>query len=960
MYRFIFIIWTVLQLLLATQIADANDALDKLSQDPKNWVLPTGDYANTRYSKLSQINAANVGQLQVAWTFSTGVLRGHQGGPLIVGNTMYVHTPFPNKVYALDLSDDNKILWKYEPTQDPNVIPVMCCDTVSQGVSFADGKIFLYQADTKLVALDANTGKPLWSVTNGDPTQAQTATSAPFIVKDKVLVGLSGADFGVRCHVTAYDIRSGQKIWRAFSAGPDNDILVDPEKTTELGKPVGQNSSLKTWRGEQWRFGGGCASSWMSYDPTLNLFYYGTGRPGNWNPKQRPGDNKWSTAIFARDPDTGVAKWVYQLTPHNEWAYDTGEMILSDQQIGEMRRKLITHFDGSGLAYTLDRSTGELITAEKYDASVNWTSGVDMAKSSPTYGRPRVLDAYSTDVSGADVNKKGVCPSSFGAKKEQPAAYSPETQLFYVPTSHACMDFEPYNVNYTAGQPYVGATVSAYPPPGDSNLGNLIAWDGKSGKIVWSNKERFSVESGVLATAGRIVFYGTLEGYLKAIDAKTGKELYKFKTPSGIIGNVTTYEHAGKQYVAVLSGVGGQPGQALAAGLNDPNTDLGAVGGNSGLSQYTALGGTVTAFALPENATTAETATLPDGVKALQPVYYATNRVINDSGTLKTSSFTSERNANPNSESLRYGLTVVSIPVVHKIGQMERPFDIWQALYQPWNILKVLTDKESDGEHFRIRGITPLGERQFVEALRTRTESDAILLFVHGYNTSFERAVFKAAQMAYDANFKGQVLVFSWPSADALADYDYDQVAADTSKNDLLKVFQLLKEVSGKKLYIVAHSLGNRVVLDTLELAAAKNADIKISELVMAAPDVDYIRYGDATRAIKALARNMTMYASSADWALTVSGFKARAIRAGYIDSGKEPNLYSGVDTIDVTAVGDDMLKINHDTQSTSRMVLEDIGHLISSRVHQLPEERITTLKSLVGKESVKYWYYPQ
>lgn len=314
MYRFVFAIWGMLQLLLGMQIAEANDALIKLSQDPKGWVLPTGDYANTRYSKLRQINASNVDRLQVAWTFSTGVLRGHQGGPLIVGNTMYVHTPFPNKVYALDLSDDNKVLWKYEPKQDPNVIPVMCCDTVSQGVSFADGKIFLYQADTKLVAIDANTGKLVWSVANGDPTQAQTATSAPFIVKDKVLVGLSGADFGVRCHVTAYDIRSGQRIWRAFSAGPDDDTLVDPERTTELGKPVGQNSSLKTWRAEQWQTGGGCASAWMSYDPTLNLFYYGTGKPGNWNPKQRPGENKWSTAIFARNPDTGVAKWVYQLT----------------------------------------------------------------------------------------------------------------------------------------------------------------------------------------------------------------------------------------------------------------------------------------------------------------------------------------------------------------------------------------------------------------------------------------------------------------------------------------------------------------------------------------------------------------------------------------------------------------------------------------------------------------------
>lgn len=585
---------------LAVGSASANDELIKMSQNPKDWVMPAGDYANTRYSKLNQINAQNVGKLQVAWTFSTGVLRGHEGGPLIIGNVMYVHTPFPNKVYALDLSNENKIIWKYEPKQDPNVIPVMCCDTVNRGLSYGDGKIILHQADTTLVALDAKTGQVAWSATNGNPAKGETGTSAALVVKDKVLVGISGGEFGVQCHVTAYDLKSGKQVWRAFSEGPDDQIKIDPAKTTSLGKPVGADSSLKTWQGDQWKIGGGCTWGWMSYDPALNMVYYGSGNPSTWNPKQRPGDNKWSMTIFARDADTGMAKWVYQMTPHDEWDYDgVNEMILTDQQINGQPRKLLTHFDRNGLAYTMDRENGELLVAEKYDPKVNWTSGVDMNKSSPTYGRPKVLDTASTDKAGEDVNVKGICPAALGTKDEQPAAYSPDTQLFYVPTNHVCMDYEPFKVSYTAGQPYVGATLSMYPPQGESHMGNFIAWDGKTGKIVWSNKEQFSVWSGALATAGGVVFYGTLEGYLKAVDAKSGKELYKFKTPSGIIGNVTTYENNGKQYVAVLSGVGGWAGIGLAAGLTDPTAGLGAVGGYAALSNYTALGGTLTVFSLP-------------------------------------------------------------------------------------------------------------------------------------------------------------------------------------------------------------------------------------------------------------------------------------------------------------------------------------------------------------------------
>jgi PQQ-dependent dehydrogenase (methanol/ethanol family) len=585
--------------LLAAGPLYAQSDLGKMSQNSNDWVMPAGDYANTRYSKLKQINTGNVGKLQVAWTFSTGVLRGHEGGPLVIGDVMYVHAPFPNTVYALDLNNDGKILWKYEPKQDPSVIPVMCCDTVNRGVAYGDGKIFLHQADDKLVALDAKTGKPVWSATNGDPKKGQTGTSAPLVVKDKVLVGTSGGEFGVQCSLAAYDINSGKLVWRGYSEGPDDQMLVD-DKTTALGKPVGKDSSLKTWEGDQWKIGGGCTWGWISYDPQLNLVYYGSGNPSTWNPVQRPGDNKWSMTIWARNADTGVAKWVYQMTPHDEWDYDgVNEMILTDQQIGGRQRKLLTHFDRNGLGYTLDRETGELLVAEKFDPKVNWTTGVDMNKNSANYGRPAVVTQYSTQAGGADHNTTGICPAALGTKDEQPAAYSPETQLFYVPTNHVCMDYEPFKVSYTAGQPYVGATLSMFPPAGETNMGNFIAWDGKTGKIVWSDPELFSVWSGALATAGGVVFYGTLEGYLKAVDAKTGKALYKFKTPSGIIGNVMTYQHGGKQYVAVLSGVGGWAGIGLAAGLTDPHDGLGAVGGYAALSNYTALGGQLTVFAVP-------------------------------------------------------------------------------------------------------------------------------------------------------------------------------------------------------------------------------------------------------------------------------------------------------------------------------------------------------------------------
>jgi len=574
--------------------AAANDELQKLQGDANQWVMPTGNYANQRYSTLDQINATNVSKLHPMWSFSTGVLRGHEGGPLVIGNTMYVHTPFPNNVFALDLNDNGKIIWKYEPRQDPSVIAVMCCDTVNRGVAYGDGKIILNQADATTVALDAKTGKELWHVKNGDPAKGETMTMAPMIVKDKVYVGISGGEFGTQGRLTAYNLKDGSQAWNAYSVGPDEQLLIDPNTTMNMGKPIGANSSLSTWQGDQWKTGGGSTWGWYSYDPATNLIYYGTGNPSTWNPVQRPGDNKWSMTIFARDADTGMAKWVYQMTPHDEWDYDgINEMILADIPVKGKMTKALVHFDRNGFGYTLNRETGELLVAEKYDPTVNWATHVDMQT-----GRPQVVAQYSTQANGEDKNSRNVCPAALGSKDQQPAAFSPKTGLFYVPTNHVCMDYEPFKVSYTAGQPYVGATLSMYPPKGDTNLGNFIAWDAGQGKIVWSDPEPFSVWSGALATAGDVVFYGTLDGNLKGVDIKTGKELYKFKTPSGIIGNVTTYTHNGKQYIAVLSGVGGWAGIGMAAGLGNDTDGLGAVGAYKQLSNYTQLGGVLTVFGL--------------------------------------------------------------------------------------------------------------------------------------------------------------------------------------------------------------------------------------------------------------------------------------------------------------------------------------------------------------------------
>jgi PQQ-dependent dehydrogenase (methanol/ethanol family) len=636
MRKSLYKLWLGIALLVALPAAvQANEELLKLEQDPNYWVMPGGNYWQWRYSELKEINNDNADKLQAAWTFSTGVLRGHEGGPLVLpasatglkGDTLFIHAPFPNNVFAINL-DTLEVIWEYIPVQNyDETVPVMCCDTVNRGLAYGDGKIFLQQADTTLVALDAKTGQKVWAVKNGDPKLGQTNTNAPHVIKDKVTTGMSGGEFGVRCWIAAYNIKDGSLAWKAYATGPDSEILFDPEKTTELGKPVGKDSSLKTWLDkdgkptDQWKIGGASIWGWWAYDKDLNLLYYGTGNPGTWNPVVRPGDNKWSMSIIARDVDTGMAKWVYQMTPHDEWDYDgINEMILADMKVKGKERKALVHFDRNGFAYTLDRVTGELLVAEKYDPAVNWATHVDLKT-----GLPQRVDKYSTEKNGEDVNTEGVCPSALGSKDQQPVAYSPRTGLFYIPGNHVCMNYEPVSGGeYVAGQPYVNAVLTMYPAgkvcpdcpnnnPEDNNLGVFTAWDAGEGKEVWHIPERFSVWSGVLATAGDVVFYGTLEGYIKAVDAKTGKLLWKFKTPSGIIGNINTWVHDGKQYVGVLSGVGGWAGIGMAAGLIGDTEGLGAVGAYKGLGNFTRLGGVLSVFSLPSTSS----AGLPSAIKSL-------------------------------------------------------------------------------------------------------------------------------------------------------------------------------------------------------------------------------------------------------------------------------------------------------------------------------------------------------
>lgn len=557
------------------------------------WRLPAGDYANTRFSTLDQVNIGNAKNLKVITTFSTGIPHGHEGQPLIVNNTMYVVTPYPNNLVAVDLTKPGGALkWTYAPNPNPRAVGIACCDVVNRGASFADGKIVYNTLDAHTVAVDAATGKEVWKTQVGDINYGETTTMAPLVVKNKVLVGNSGGELGVRGKMVALDLATGKEVWRAYNSGPDNEALIGPDFHPFYAKDQGKDLGMKTWPPDQWKLGGGTIWGWVSYDPELNLVYYGSGNPGVWNPDMRPGDNKWSLTIFARDADTGYARWAYQITPHDHWDYDEiMENVLVDMDWNGSMRKLLLHPGRNGFMFVLDRTTGEVLSAQSFVPSTNWATGYDLKT-----GLPNIVDAKKTH---AGVITQDICPSSTGAKEYVPSALSPRTGYLYIPAHNTCMNYEGIESNYIAGTPYLGASVRMFPGPGGYQ-GELIAWDVKNQRQAWGIKdEKWPVYSGVLATAGDVVFYGTMEGWFRAVNARTGDILWQFKTASGIVGNPVTYLGPdGKQYIAVYSGIGGWMGAIdfPSVSADDEWAALGTAGAMKGIKDVTAPGDVVYVF----------------------------------------------------------------------------------------------------------------------------------------------------------------------------------------------------------------------------------------------------------------------------------------------------------------------------------------------------------------------------
>jgi lanthanide-dependent methanol dehydrogenase len=558
------------------------------------WSMPGNNTALTRYSPLDEIDAQNVKNLKVAFTFSLGVNRGQEAPPLVVGDTLYVVAPYPNTLFALDLTKPGAPLkWRYDPKPAQSAQGVACCDVVNRGASYSDGRLYYNTLDGYTVAVDAANGKEVWRTKMAEFQKGETMTMAPLVAKDKVIVGDSGGEMGVRGWAAALDKASGKVVWKAYSTGPDSDVLIGADFKPYYDQYKGKDLGVASWPPDMWQQGGGTVWGWVSYDPDLNLVYYGTSNPGPWNSSMRPGDNLWTAGIFARDADTGQARWFYQFSPHDMSDYDgVNESVLIDIDWKGQPRKALIHPDRNGYIYLLDRETGELLSAEPY-SHITSSKGVDLKTGRLIYNKEKEPSQERF--------VKDICPAPPGAKDWQPSAFSSKTGHLYIPHNNLCMDIKETAVGYIAGTPYVGAEVLMKAGPG-GHRGEFTAWDPIAGKELWSIKEKFPVWSGAVVTAGDVAFYGTMDGWFKAVDANSGQLLWQFKTSSGIIGQPTTWRGTdGKQYVAVLSGVGGWAGAIVAGGLDkrDGTAALGFVNAMKDLPDYTTKGGTLYVFALP-------------------------------------------------------------------------------------------------------------------------------------------------------------------------------------------------------------------------------------------------------------------------------------------------------------------------------------------------------------------------
>ncbi|MFN3424071.1 MAG: methanol/ethanol family PQQ-dependent dehydrogenase [Novosphingobium meiothermophilum] len=502
-----------------------------------------------RFSTLDKLNAQNVKKLVPVFAASLGgeKQRGQESQPLVYDGTIYVTGSY-SRLFAFDARTGEK-KWEYNARLPDGIMP--CCDVVNRGAAIHGDKVIFATLDARLVALDRHTGKVIWNKKTGDYQAGYSATAAPLIVKDMVITGNSGGEFGIVGAVQARNVETGELIWER--------PVIEGHIGTLNGQPNGMTGKLNaSWTGDLWKTGGGATWLGGTYDPGTNLVYFGTGNPGPWNSHLRPGDNLYSASTLAIDADTGVIKWHYQTTPHDGWDFDgVNEFIPFDATIKvngkDKPMKLGAKADRNGYFYVLDRTNGKLVGAHKFVMQTTWANGIDLKTGRPNYVPENRPGAPTADGKGKSVFAS---PSFLGGKNWMPMAYSQDTGLFYVPSNDWGMDIWNEPIAYKKGAAYLGAGFTIKPIAED-HIGALRAMDPATGKIVWEYRNKAPLWGGVLATRGNLVFTGTPEGYLKAFNAKTGEELWQFQTGSGVVGSPVTWEQDGEQYVAVMSGWGG-------------------------------------------------------------------------------------------------------------------------------------------------------------------------------------------------------------------------------------------------------------------------------------------------------------------------------------------------------------------------------------------------------------------
>ena len=505
----------------------------------QTWGTYGGDTGNTRYSEAKQINASNVGQLKVAWALQLGSTRSQESTPILVGDTMYVTSSFgPKNLFAVN-AKTGEVKWRYSPEMPKGVDQFACCDVNNRGVAYSDGKVFVGRLDGKLDALDAKSGKVLWTSTVVDYTQGSVITSPPTIAKNLVITGYGGGEYGVRGSIAAFDQATGKEVWRTYTV------------------PAAGEKGSETWKGDSGKYGGGAAWNVGSYDPKLNLVYYGTSNPSPWSAAVRGNDssdigaytNLYTASVLALNADTGKITWHYQFTPHDAWDYDgVNEMVLADLNIDGKQTPVLMHANRNGFFYVLDRANGKLLSAKQFVDNVNWATGIDLKTGMP------IEAAGNAKRPGMKRKASDICPNLIGAKNWMPMSYDPQTGYVYLPTMNLCMDMEGIQPEYKRGTFYLAVNFDLGKVGPGGYGGGFKAYDPVKQETVWFNKDELPYTGGALSTAGGLVFHGDLKGWVKALDAKTGKTLWSFNAGSGISQSPISYVIDGKQYIAVVSG----------------------------------------------------------------------------------------------------------------------------------------------------------------------------------------------------------------------------------------------------------------------------------------------------------------------------------------------------------------------------------------------------------------------